>query len=41
VVVGSGTMLVPPIRIGDRATIAAGSVITRDVGAGVRVIQKR
>ena len=41
VTVGSGTMLVAPLSVGDGATIGAGSVITRDVLAGARIIQKR
>ena len=32
--VGSDTMLVAPVTVGDRATTAAGSVITDDVGEG-------
>jgi len=31
--VGSGTMLVAPIEVGDNATTGAGSVVTRDVPA--------
>jgi bifunctional UDP-N-acetylglucosamine pyrophosphorylase/glucosamine-1-phosphate N-acetyltransferase len=38
---GSGTLVVPPLTIGDGAMIAAGSTITRDVDAGARIIQKR
>ena len=41
VMVGSGTMLVAPLAIGDGATIGAGSVISKDVPAGARIIQKR
>jgi bifunctional UDP-N-acetylglucosamine pyrophosphorylase/glucosamine-1-phosphate N-acetyltransferase len=32
--VGSGTMLVAPVEIGDGATTGAGSVVTRDVPEG-------
>jgi bifunctional UDP-N-acetylglucosamine pyrophosphorylase/glucosamine-1-phosphate N-acetyltransferase len=32
--VGSDTMLVAPVVVGERATTAAGSIITRDVPAG-------
>jgi bifunctional UDP-N-acetylglucosamine pyrophosphorylase / glucosamine-1-phosphate N-acetyltransferase len=32
--IGSGTMLVAPVEIGDGATTGAGSVVTRDVPAG-------
>lgn len=41
VTVGSGTMLVAPLSIGDGATIGAGAVVTKDVPAGARIIQKR
>jgi bifunctional UDP-N-acetylglucosamine pyrophosphorylase/glucosamine-1-phosphate N-acetyltransferase len=41
VTVGSGTMLVAPLSIGDGAIIGAGSVITKDVPADARFIQKR
>lgn len=34
VFVGSDTQLVAPVRVGDRATIGAGSTITRDVPSG-------
>jgi bifunctional UDP-N-acetylglucosamine pyrophosphorylase/glucosamine-1-phosphate N-acetyltransferase len=35
--VGSGSMLVAPVRIGARATIGAGAVVTRDVPADMLV----
>lgn len=41
VALGSGALLVSPLTIGDRALIAAGSTVVRDVGPGVRFIQKR
>lgn len=41
VTVGSGTLLVPPLTIGDNATLAAGSTVTKDVAAATMVIQKR
>ncbi|MEI9997256.1 MAG: DapH/DapD/GlmU-related protein [Rhizomicrobium sp.] len=41
VVVGSGALIVPPLTIGDGAMIAAGSVVTKDVAPGARLIQKR
>jgi bifunctional UDP-N-acetylglucosamine pyrophosphorylase / glucosamine-1-phosphate N-acetyltransferase len=41
VVIGSGTLIVPPLRIGDGAVIAAGSVVTKDVAPGAKIIQKR
>ena len=41
VTVGSGTMLVPPLTIGDGALIAAGSVVTKAVAPGAKVVQKR
>lgn len=41
VTVGSGTMVVPPLTIGDGATIAAGSVVTKTVPPGARLLQKR
>jgi len=37
VFVGSDTMLVAPVTIGDGSTTGAGSVVTRDVPAGARV----
>jgi bifunctional UDP-N-acetylglucosamine pyrophosphorylase/glucosamine-1-phosphate N-acetyltransferase len=40
-VIGSGSLLVPPLRVGEGATIGAGSTITRDVPAGAKIIQKR
>lgn len=39
--VGSGSLIVAPLTIGDGAVIGAGSTLTRDVPAGARVIQKR
>jgi bifunctional UDP-N-acetylglucosamine pyrophosphorylase / glucosamine-1-phosphate N-acetyltransferase len=41
VTLGSGTLLIAPVRIGARATIGAGSVVTRDVAPGTRFVQKR
>jgi bifunctional UDP-N-acetylglucosamine pyrophosphorylase/glucosamine-1-phosphate N-acetyltransferase len=41
VTVGSGSLLVPPLTIGDDCTIAAGSTVTKDVAAATKVIQKR
>ncbi|MGE0638778.1 MAG: bifunctional UDP-N-acetylglucosamine diphosphorylase/glucosamine-1-phosphate N-acetyltransferase GlmU [Thermoanaerobaculia bacterium] len=38
--VGSDTMLVAPVRVGDRATTAAGSVITRDVPDGALAVER-
>ncbi len=38
--VGSDTMLVAPVRIGDRATTGAGSVITRDVGDDALALER-
>jgi len=35
--IGSGTMLVAPVRVGSRAYTGAGSVVTRDVAEGARV----
>ena len=35
--IGSGTMLVAPVRVGSRAYTGAGSVVTRDVPEGARV----
>ena len=35
--VGCDTMLIAPLSVGDGAFTAAGAVVTRDVGAGVRV----
>ncbi len=33
--IGGGALILPGVRIGDRAVIGAGSVVTRDVPAGV------
>lgn len=41
VTIGSGSLLVSPVVIGDGATIAAGSTVTKDVSPGARLIQKR
>ena len=35
--VGCDTMLIAPVSVGDGAFTAAGAVVTRDVGAGIRV----
>ena len=36
--IGSDTALVAPVKVGDGAIVGAGSVITRDVGAGALVV---
>jgi len=41
VFVGSDTQLVAPVRVGDGATIGAGSTITRDVKAGGLTMSER
>jgi bifunctional UDP-N-acetylglucosamine pyrophosphorylase / glucosamine-1-phosphate N-acetyltransferase len=41
VIIGSGSLLVPPLAIGEGAVIAAGSTVTKDVPAGAKIIQKR
>jgi bifunctional UDP-N-acetylglucosamine pyrophosphorylase / glucosamine-1-phosphate N-acetyltransferase len=38
VFVGSDTMLIAPVTLGDGAATGAGSVVTRDVGPGQRVV---
>lgn len=38
--VGSDTMLVAPVRIGDRASTGAGSVITKDVPDGALAVER-
>ena len=38
--IGSDTMLVAPIKIGDRAVTGAGSVITRDVGNDALAVER-
>ena len=38
--IGSDTMLVAPVKIGDRASTGAGSVITRDVADGALAIER-
>ncbi len=39
--IGSGTLILAPLSIGEGAVIAAGSVVTKDVPAGAKIIQKR
>jgi bifunctional UDP-N-acetylglucosamine pyrophosphorylase/glucosamine-1-phosphate N-acetyltransferase len=39
--IGSGTLILAPLIIGEGAVIAAGSVVTKNVPAGAKVIQKR
>jgi|GEM_PF-4643681 len=39
--IGSGVLLVAPLTIEDDVTIGAGSVVTKDLAAGARLIQKR
>lgn len=41
VTVGSGSLLVPPLTIGEDVTIAAGSTVTKDVASRTKLIQKR
>lgn len=41
VFVGSGSMLVAPLTVGDGATIAAGSTITRDVPPGTLAVARQ
>jgi bifunctional UDP-N-acetylglucosamine pyrophosphorylase/glucosamine-1-phosphate N-acetyltransferase len=41
VTLGSGTLLVPPLSVGDGALVGAGSTVTRDVPPGARIIQRR
>jgi bifunctional UDP-N-acetylglucosamine pyrophosphorylase/glucosamine-1-phosphate N-acetyltransferase len=38
VFVGSDTMLIAPVRLGDGSRTGAGSVVTRDVPAGATVV---
>ena len=38
--IGSNTALVPPVRIGDRANVGAGSVITRDVSDDALAVER-
>jgi bifunctional UDP-N-acetylglucosamine pyrophosphorylase/glucosamine-1-phosphate N-acetyltransferase len=38
--IGSGTMLVAPVAVGERATIGAGSTITRDAPAGKLTVER-
>jgi bifunctional UDP-N-acetylglucosamine pyrophosphorylase / glucosamine-1-phosphate N-acetyltransferase len=40
-IIGSGSLIVPPIHLGEHVVIAAGSTVTKDVPAGSKVIQKR
>ena len=41
VLIGSGSMIVSPIRIGSHSVIAAGSIITKDLPSNTKFIQKR
>ena len=41
VTLGSGSLIVPPLSIGEGATVAAGSVVTKSLPAGAKLIQKR
>ncbi len=41
VILGSGTLLVAPLSIGDEALVAAGSTITKDIPRNSRIIQRR
>ena len=41
VFVGSGSMLVAPLKVGEGATIAAGSTITRDVPPGTLAVARK
>ena len=38
--IGSDTMLVAPVKIGDNAITGAGSVITKDVEAGALAVER-
>jgi bifunctional UDP-N-acetylglucosamine pyrophosphorylase/glucosamine-1-phosphate N-acetyltransferase len=38
--IGSDTMLVAPVKVGDRAITGAGSVITKDVPAGSLAVER-
>lgn len=40
-VIGSGTLLVPPLVVGHGSIIAAGSTVTKNVPAHAKIIQKR
>ncbi len=39
--IGSHSVILPGVKIGDNATIAAGSVITKDIPSNTKVIQKK
>lgn len=41
VTVGSGTVIVSPVRIGEHTVIGAGSVITKNIKSNTIIIQKR
>ncbi len=41
VIMGSGTLIVAPLSVGNSSLIAAGSTITKDVPLGMKIIQKR
>jgi bifunctional UDP-N-acetylglucosamine pyrophosphorylase/glucosamine-1-phosphate N-acetyltransferase len=38
VFIGSDSMLIAPVRLGDGASTGAGSVVTKDVAAGAKVV---
>jgi bifunctional UDP-N-acetylglucosamine pyrophosphorylase/glucosamine-1-phosphate N-acetyltransferase len=39
--VGSGSLIVAPVRVGEHAIVAAGSVVTKDVPAHGKLLQRR
>tara|TARA_B100001093_G_C26848077_1_gene1023802 strand:+ start:1488 stop:2120 length:633 start_codon:yes stop_codon:yes gene_type:complete len=40
-IIGSGSMIVSPIKVGSQAIIGAGSIITKDIDDNIKFMQKR
>jgi len=41
VTIGSGSIIVSPVSIGESAVVGAGSIITKNIGPNTKIIQKR
>jgi bifunctional UDP-N-acetylglucosamine pyrophosphorylase/glucosamine-1-phosphate N-acetyltransferase len=40
-IIGSGSLLIPPLTIGEEAIVGAGSIITHNIAPGAKIIQRR